>query len=667
MLFEPGNYNFNSRLNFGDNSITHRAFICGALAEGTTEIENACICRDTLSTADCLKKMGADFVFRGTSVTVYPLKALPSRNEPLVLDCGNSGTTARLLAGVAAGLGIRAVFKGDASLSRRPMDRVILPLREMGFDIRKTDNALFVTGDSTCVRDERELSFETSSAQVKGALLFAALVSGGTIKITEKVRSRNHTEIMLSHLGARIKTDGNEIRLEKSRIKGAKLKIPNDVSTAAFFIAHGLLGDGAVLNNVGVNPTRTEYISLLKESGANIEISNEKNVCGEAAADISVTRSALKPFICRKERSRLLLDEIPALAVLALTAKGRSKFEGVGELAAKESDRLAGVCGLAKSLGADAAVCGDCLEIYGKGYIEGGQADTLNDHRLELAAATAGLHSKRGVETSFGYADVSCPDFLKIIGAEKFRLGLLGGDISSSKSPLLFSLFSDYFSVPLSYELFETDAARFDDTLKKLKTYADGFNVTMPYKSRLSSDGMPSNTVLNKCGRFLPAVTDGDGVVLSLAAHKIDVEGKKLLLIGAGGSAAAAARALADRGAKLCFANRTQEKARESAIRFGGKIYEKGVVCDGILSFVPVFDRLLFADEKDVAAAEFVLDAYYFRDTRLLQCARKYGKIAVDGLDMLFFQAIKAFEIFTSVKASDTDTEALYALFRSKI
>ena len=143
MLFEPGNYNFNSRLNFGDKSITHRAFICGALAEGTTEIENACICRDTLSTADCLKKMGADFVFRGTSVTVYPLKALPSRNEPLVLDCGNSGTTARLLAGVAAGLGIRAVFKGDASLSRRPMDRVILPLREMGFDIRKTDNALF--------------------------------------------------------------------------------------------------------------------------------------------------------------------------------------------------------------------------------------------------------------------------------------------------------------------------------------------------------------------------------------------------------------------------------------------------------------------------------------------------------------------------------------------
>ena len=154
---------------------------------------------------------------------------------------------------------------------------------------------------------------------------------------------------------------------------------------------------------------------------------------------------------------------------------------------------------------------------------------------------------------------------------------------------------------------------------------------------------------------------------MSLAAHKIDVEGKKLLLIGAGGSAAAAARALADRGAKLCFANRTQEKARESAIRFGGKIYENGVVCDGILSFVPVFDRLLFADEKDVAAAEFVLDAYYFRDTRLLQCARKYGKIAVDGLDMLFFQAIKAFEIFTSVKASDTDKEALYALFRSKI
>lgn len=213
-------------------------------------------------------------------------------------------------------------------------------------------------------------------------------------------------------------------------------------------------------------PRGRNIFSLLKESGANIEISNEKNVCGEAAADISVTRSALKPFICRKERSRLLLDEIPALAVLALTAKGRSKFEGVGELAAKESDRLAGVCGLAKSLGADAAVCGDCLEIYGKGYIEGGQADTLNDHRLELAAATAGLHSKRGVETSFGYADVSCPDFLKIIGAEKFRLGLLGGDISSSKSPLLFSLFSDYFSVPLSYELFETDAAVLTTLLK---------------------------------------------------------------------------------------------------------------------------------------------------------------------------------------------------------
>ena len=666
MLFKKGKYRFNEHLNFGDKSITHRAFICGALADGKTEIENACICRDTLATADCLQKMGARFEFRGTSVTVYPMKNIPAAKEPLSLFCGNSGTTARLLAGVAAGLGVRAVFSGDESLSSRPMDRVILPLRLMGLGIDKKEGALFETSGKIAEDNDEEFVFKTTSAQVKSALLFAALTSGKKLKITEEIKSRDHTEIMLRCLGARLTTHGKEIALDKSRISSGRIKIPNDVSAAAFFVAHGLLGDGVALRGVGLNPTRTEYISLLKESGADITTQNVKRVCGELQGDLVVKKSALKPFFCPSKRSAALLDEIPALAVLALTVKGKSVFEGVSELSKKESDRLAGLRSLSEKLGSRSADCGgDRLEIDGAGFIAGGKADTLGDHRLQFAAAIAGLHAKDGVETDFDFADVSCPDFLKILGVEKFRFGLLGSDIAASRSPVLFSMFSEYFSTPCSYELFQTDEARFAETVEYLKKNADGFNVTMPFKRMLTADGFSCNAVSVKCGRFFPASTDGDGVLMSLEKRGICVDGKKLLIVGAGVSAFAAAQSLAKSGAKLYFANRTEEKACGLARFFGAKTHKKGNDYYGILSFVPVWDKMHFVEESDVANAEFVFDAYYFRDTRLLQCARELGKIAIGGLDMLFFQAIRAFEIFTSVKASPADTDELYKLFGS--
>lgn len=669
MLFKKVKYRFNEHLNFGDKSITHRAFICGALADGKTEIENACICRDTLATADCLQKMGARFEFRGTSVTVYPMKNIPAAKEPLSLFCGNSGTTARLLAGVAAGLGVRAVFSGDESLSRRPMDRVILPLRRMGLGIDKKEGALFETcGKKSAEDNDGEFVFETTSAQVKSALLFAALTSGKRIKIIEEIKSRDHTEIMLSCLGARLTTDGKQITLDKSRISSGKIKIPNDASAAAFFVAHGLMGEGVVLHGVGLNPTRTEYLSLLKESGADITTQNVKRVCGELQGDIVVKKSALKPFFCPPERAALLLDEIPALAVLALTVKGKSVFEGVSELCKKESDRLLGLRILAEKLGSRSVDCGgDRLEIDGAGFISGGKVDTLGDHRLQFAAAIAGLHAKDGVETDFDFADVSCPDFLKILGVEKFRFGLLGSDIAASRSPVLFSMFSKYFSTPCSYGLFQTDEARFAETVEYLKKNADGFNVTMPFKRMLTADGFSCNAVSVKCGRFFPASTDGDGVMMSLEKRGICVDGKKLLIVGAGGSAFAAARSLAQNGAKLYFANRTEEKACGLARFFDAKTHKKGIDYYGILSFVPVWDKMLFAEESDVEKAEFVFDAYYFHDTRLLQCARETGKIAIGGLNMLFFQAIRAFEIFTSVKASPADIDELYKLFGSMI
>lgn len=189
----------------------------------------------------------------------------------------------------------------------------------------------------------------------------------------------------------------------------------------------------------------------------------------------------------------------------------------------------------------------------------------------------------------------------------------------------------------------------------------------MPFKRMLTADGFSCNAVSVKCGRFFPASTDGDGVMMSLEKRGICVDGKKLLIVGAGGSAFAAARSLAQNGAKLYFANRTEEKACGLARFFDAKTHKKGIDYYGILSFVPVWDKMLFAEESDVEKAEFVFDAYYFHDTRLLQCAREKGKIAIGGLDMLFFQAIRAFEIFTSVKASPADIDELYKLFGSMI
>lgn len=666
MLFKKGNYYFNENLNFGDKSITHRAFICGALADGNTEIENACICRDTLATADCLQQMGARFEFKGTSVVVTPIKNIPTNKTPLALYCANSGTTARLLAGVAAGLGVRAVFTGDESLSKRPMDRVIQPLSQMGLGIKKKHGVMFETFAQSTSSNEHEYAFQTSSAQVKSSLLFAALTSGKRIKITEKIKSRNHTEIMLGWLGAQISIHENQIELKESKLKNGKIKVPNDISTAAFFVVHGLLGDGLTLHQVGLNPTRVEFVSLLKESGADIKTINETWVCGELRGDIVVKKSLLKPLKCTQERSALLLDEIPALAILALRIKGKSLFEGVAELSAKESDRLFALRSMVNALGAKSIYRGnDTLEIEGVGHIVGGNLDTCKDHRLQFAAAIAGLNSDNGVETDFDFADVSCPDFLKILGMEKYRFGLVGTNIDGSMSPKLFSLFAQHFSVPCSYDLFKTIPENFFDRLSWLKNNCDGFNITMPFKRMLTSDGASYNSVAVKCGRFLPASTDGDGVVMSLEKHGISISGKKLLIIGAGGSAVSAACSLKEHGAQLFFANRTVKKARELADYFDGQTHCDGNEYFGVLSFIPIYDKMLFVEKKDIAKTEFVFDAYYFNDTNLLQSARGLGKKAIDGLDMLFFQAIRAFEIFTSIKVSCDDIDILYKKFRS--
>ena len=385
----------------GDKSISHRALLFGAIAEGTTTIEGLLPAEDPISTAACLRAMGAQIspIENGKLISVEGV-GLDGLKEPgEVLDCGNSGTTMRLMLGLLAGRnGRHFVLSGDASLRRRPMQRVGQPLALMGAEVRGRDGGnlapLSVQGRQL---HGAVVGTPVASAQVKSALLLAALTAEGKTTVIEPARSRDHSERMLKAFGADLDVGGEMGRHITVRpgatLTGQHVVVPGDISSAAFWLVAGALVPGADLTveNVGLNPTRTGVLEVLEQMGARIEVLNRRDVAGEPVGDLRVTHGPLKPFHFGEEVMPRLVDEVPILSVAACFCDGESRITGAEELRVKETDRLAVMARQLTAMGADIEEHPDGLTIRGGRPLKGAVLDSETDHRVAMSLAIAAM------------------------------------------------------------------------------------------------------------------------------------------------------------------------------------------------------------------------------------------------------------------------------------
>ena len=403
----------------GDKSITHRALIFGSLCEGEVLIENLSTADDCAATIDCLKALGVEMASSGTNLIIRG-KGLLGLQEPKdILDARNSGTTIRLLAGLAAGQPFHTILTGDDSLKSRPMKRVIDPLRQMGAVIlaRKGDTLAPITISGRKL-NSINLTLPVASAQVKTAILLASLYSSGISTIVELIPTRDHSERMLRYLGAELTISGNTISLRSSSLKARPIFVPGDISSAMFFIVAGLLLPESHLEirSIGLNRTRMGALDVLTEMGADIEILERGIRNDEPYGDIKVRSTQLKGIRIGREQIPSLIDEIPILALAATQAQGKTVISGAEELRVKESDRLHGVASQLNKMGADITEVPDGLQINGNTALSGATVETFGDHRLEMTMAIAGLIA-RGETTikDANAAKVSFPEFYEIL------------------------------------------------------------------------------------------------------------------------------------------------------------------------------------------------------------------------------------------------------------
>jgi len=379
-----------------DKSISHRAVFFSSIAKGKSAVRNFLRAGDTLSTVAAFRSLGIDIEDRGDELMVHGKGVHGLREPHTIIDCGNSGTTIRLLSGIVSGNPFFSVLSGDDSLRTRPMQRVISPLREMGAEILGRDGdrypPLAIKGKK--LRAIR-YSLPVASAQVKSAILLAGLYSNGETEVTEPLRSRDHTERILPAFGARIKVEGLTARIYGGdELYARDTTVPGDFSSAAFFIVAALLlkGSEITVRTVGINPTRTGLLTVLGRMGAEVSMENIREVSGEPVADISCKGGmGLRAVDITREEMPLLIDEFPILCVAASQAEGLTSIRGAEELRVKESDRIKAMTAELKKMGVEIEEYPDGVSIKGKTMLKGGKVESYGDHRIAMSLAVAGL------------------------------------------------------------------------------------------------------------------------------------------------------------------------------------------------------------------------------------------------------------------------------------
>lgn len=402
-----------------DKSISHRAVMFGSIAQGITEIENYLTGDDCLATIRCFKNLGINIEVNNDKITVHG-KGLYGLTPPnCILDVGNSGTTIRLISGILAGQTFETVITGDGSIQKRPMKRIIDPLSEMGANIKGINNTNFAPLTITGTKlNSMKYTLKIASAQIKSAIILASLYANGETEIIEPIKSRNHSEIMLKYLGANIRTIDNSIFIKKSNLVGKKIIVPNDISSAAFFIVAALITKNSELTlvDVGINETRTGIIDVLLQMNANIIIQNKRTLNGEDIADIVICSSELKGTTIQGDVIPRMIDEIPVFAVAAAFAKGQTIIKDATELKVKESNRINAVVTEFKKFGIDIKETDDGMIINGSNCATGTTANCYDDHRIAMSLAVLGLRSDG--ETTINNTDcvnISFPDFFSIL------------------------------------------------------------------------------------------------------------------------------------------------------------------------------------------------------------------------------------------------------------
>ena len=394
----------------GDKSITHRAVMLNSGADGEAVITDALMGEDCLSTCRCMRALGAKIDIDGT--TVYIKGTLDFRGGTR-LDCGNSGTTIRLLTGFAAGKGVDAVLFGDESLSLRPMKRVADPLALLGADIRTTDGHAPVQIYPKDLHGA-SVDLKIASAQVKSAILLAGISATSKTTVSEPVRSRDHTERMLAAMGANIQVDGNTVSVEKSRLQAVDVCVPADISSAAYFMALGALKGKTLCKNVGINPTRTGILQAFDKLGVRYSLLNKRVSGGEDTADILVEQSDMRAITLTAGEIPAMIDELPLVALLCAFADGESVITGAKELRVKESDRIRTTAELINNIGGECEEREDGFVIRGKKKLVGGNVDSYLDHRIAMTAAVGLIASERGGNISRPECcAISFPDFFE--------------------------------------------------------------------------------------------------------------------------------------------------------------------------------------------------------------------------------------------------------------
>ncbi len=426
----------------GDKSISHRALILAALAEGHTEIAGLLEAEDVLHTAKCLQELGVQLEKRDQVWSVIGSGLGGFFQPEAALDFGNSGTAARLMMGVVAGHPMRAVFTGDDSLKRRPMGRVLDPLRRMGLDIAeegRTTLPLTLLGTSGLVPISYQLP--VPSAQVKSALLLAGLLAPGRTTVIENEPTRDHTEKMLSYFGVPLSSEITEgrsrhISIEgRNSFRGKPITVPGDPSSAAFLTAAAILcpGSDVLISNVLVNPTRTGFYETLVEMGADISFENKREANGETIAGLHVKASPLRGVRVPAERAPSMIDEYPMLAALSAFAEGETVMQGLAELRVKESDRLAAMVSGLTACGVNAASHGDTLKVVGANAVRGGALITTHmDHRIAMAFLVLGLATTEPVTVDdASMIATSFPEFTGLMQALGASFEDAGADMNA--------------------------------------------------------------------------------------------------------------------------------------------------------------------------------------------------------------------------------------------
>ncbi len=407
----------------GDKSISHRAVMLGALADGMTEVTNFLQGADCLSTIRCFRQLGIEIQNDASSdqVVIHGKGLFGLQKPSNMLDVGNSGTTMRLISGILCGQQFAVSLNGDESIQKRPMGRIMTPLTMMGADIKSINNngcsplAINMTPTRQPKLQGIHYLSPVASAQIKSSILLAGLYAEGETSVTEPSLSRNHTELMLSQFGATISSKGNTATiLPNPKLQGKKIEVPGDISSAAYFIAAGLMipGSEILVKNVGINPTRDGILRVCRLMGADLTLENVRDNGGEPVADILVRHSELTGTEIGGALIPTLIDEIPMLAILACTASGKTVIKDAAELKVKESNRIDVMVENLSRMGADIAATEDGMIINGGKPLHGAVIESKFDHRIAMSFAVAALLAE-GDTTIINAecVDISYPNF----------------------------------------------------------------------------------------------------------------------------------------------------------------------------------------------------------------------------------------------------------------